>query len=336
MNILQKRPSWFAMVTLLWLAFSTRNALAFDVVIAYHDVLLEPLSQRLSSELGSEGHRARVEKLADEPGCASYTNTPAPTHTAFERVWIQLGRVTDSRDAGCAAISVPTSRGMRQAHVTASLNDVQRFAIQVAEALNGLSSRAPAPAPNDPSVSAPKPDAPQELKTERPPLSLAASGIVLLDVRHPSPLIGVGLMAELPLSTDLDLQLETGWTISPLRLEGPDAELLARLAWARLGGALRLLPHPTELNLLVGAGAALTWVTARVEPPLVARADIAPSASLSAGVLFAYPSDSVLHGYAGLRASTLIPTIRFDLPSGPTSPFGALLAEGAIGVRASW
>lgn len=321
------------MVILFWFALPQGTALASDITIAYHDPSLQPLSSRLASELASQGHRVSFERLSFEPGCEAHADRQAPPHVPFGRARIHLGRVPGSNDAACAAILYSTPGGVRQAQVTSSLNDVARFSIRVAEALNGLSTRVP---PSEVRTEVGVPDTRCEGSKPRPPISLGASATGLLDVRHLSPLLGVGALAELPLTTDWDLQFDVAWMIRSLALEERSTELLARLAWTRLGVAFRVLPHPTELDVVAGIGASVTWVTANVEPPDVARADVAASVLFSAGGLFAYPSDAPVHGYVALRAMTLAPAIRFELPQGATAPFGTLLGESAIGVRASW
>jgi hypothetical protein len=224
-----------------------------------------------------------------------------------------------------------------QAHVTASLNDVARFSIRVAEALNGLRTRTLAGPPASEAVpdSAVR-DAPNEDVPMRRTVALGAATTALVDVRHPSPMLGVLVLADLPLNLDWKVDVEAAWTVTSLAIEEGDTELEARVAWTRLGIAYRVLAGPAALDLGLKAGAALTWVTAQVELPDVARADVAASAVLSAGGAFSYPRDAPLHMYLALGATTFVPSIRFELPSGATSPFGELLGEAALGVRASW
>lgn len=320
---------------LLWLVPGT--ALAADVTIAYYDSSLGPLSQRLSSELASEGYQVHLEGLPAEPGCESYVDDVPPARAGFERVRIHLGRVPGSQDAACAAILYSTPSGVRQAHATASITDVARFSIRVAEALNGLRTRILANVRElNAKAMTPARDVSREADRARPRASLGASATALLDARHPSPLLGVGVLAKLPVTADWKLQFDSAWMIRSLSLEERNTQLEARLAWTRLGVALRILPDPTELDLVAGAGAAFTWVTARADSPDVGRAAVATSAMFSAGGLFAYPSDAAVHAYLALGATTIVPAVRFALPSGLTSPFGNLLGESAIGLRGRW
>jgi hypothetical protein len=324
------------LANLLWFAMPD-IAFADPAVIAYHDARLEPLSARLTSELASEGYQTRLELLPFEPGCESYADGQASPVQGIEGVAIQLGRVSGSQDAACAAIAFATPSGTRQGRVTSSTNDVASFAIQIAEAINGLRARALAHAPQgEPPDTGVAPDPTPSSLTERFPVALGVAGTSLLDAAHPQPLFGVSVFAVLPLNLHWQVQFDTVWMLTPLSFEERDAELLARLMWTRLGIAFRLLPHPAELHIAAGAGSAVTWATARVAPPDTARADVATSAIFSVGGTLAYPSDSRVHVYGALRGSTLVPAIRLDLPSGPTSPFGQLPGEAAIGVRTSW
>jgi hypothetical protein len=97
-----------------------------------------------------------------------------------------------------------------------------------------------------------------------------------------------------------------------------------------------VVSQPLSLKLTAGAGPAITWVTARVPSPDVARADVGTSAVFTLGSTLFYPSDALLQVGALVRASTLVPSLRFQLPSGPSSPFGGFVGEAGAVLRANW
>ncbi len=302
-----------------------------EALLAYHDPLLQPLIARLQSELTSDGYVVRVELSAAPLICESVAGGSATPSPNQEQVWVRVVPSPSAPSTGCAAITYwGVGAEARYTRVTASSSDPKRFAILVAEALNGLSTR-PLP-PGAPGRESATVMVPQAAPPAQSRSAVGAWSTLLLDATHPEPLFGVGLLGELPLSEALALHIDSFGTVTRLELEEADTSVRARFAWTRLSLALQLSRGPANLKLTAGAGPALSWASADVPPPDVARADVGASVLFAVGSTFTYPSNQPVQLGIALRASTLVPSVRLELPSGPSAPFGRLLGEASIGL----
>ena len=311
-----------------------------QVLIAYDEPELRALATRIAWELTSDGYRADMEMQVPQANCSPLAPVYPDSGPAAERIWIRVDHTQASPPAWCAVITHSGhDSGMQQTRLDSASGDLKGFALAVAEAVNGLSSRAVSPQ-STPAMAAPvsasnsvTQDAPTH-ETDR--AAVGASATLLLDASHPQPLLALQAIGKLPLNDVLALQLDSLWTVTPLQLEEEAVQIEARLLWTRLSLAVEALREPVRLELLGGAGPAFTWATARVRPPEVARADVGTSAILTVGGAFTFRAASALQLGVLLRASTLLPAVRLQLPGGPSEPFGRLLGETGLGLFARW
>lgn len=312
--------------------------------VGFYDQSLEPVVMRLRYELASDGYSVRVEALQMDPDCsASASDRSNAASAEVERVWIRVGRVKGDPNTGCAAVTyVRPGSEVRTAHITSPDGDINRFALTVAEALNGLSSQAP---PRSGNVVAAPPVVAALAPVEQPASdilfrsSFGASAHLLLDAQHPQPLLALGILAELPLGSRLSLLLDNLWALTPLRLSEAQTELTARFTWTRVCLAVEVLgepENPLNWQLFGGGGPAFTWVTADVPPSAIARADVGTSMLFSVGSTVSVRGNAPVHAAFTLRASSLLPAVRFQMPSGPSSPFGHLVGEAGVALLADF
>jgi hypothetical protein len=223
-----------------------------------------------------------------------------------------------------------------QTLAVAPQGELEGFALKIAEALNGLRANATLPATRRTAASTREgpPSVPGEPAPhgEDPRGSLAILATALSDATSPSPLFGASVAVDLPATRTTGFSAETYLTLSPLRVENGEVRVAARVAWLRLGMRKRFLLSAVNVDVSAMLGPAVTWATADAVAPRIGSSDLTLGGLLSLGAQLEFPRDSSLFLRAAARASSLLPSVRFQLGSERTEPYGRLFLEGSLGL----
>ncbi|MFZ5890473.1 MAG: hypothetical protein ACOY0T_05335 [Myxococcota bacterium] len=305
---------WFWGVALLTSTARANEPIAVKSAAAE----LEPLASRVALELTSDGYTVKVE-TAEAPAQCEASST----------AWVSLAR--DASDNSVVAIvcfdgSSVATRG--------SQAEPSRFAVTIAEALNGLRA-APAPAPQAAAASPDVRDTLSRPAANSPPkarrtVSLAET--LLIEPLGFPVLWGSSLDAEFSTGTHSSIVCGGFFPISRAELSNSQAELRVGMAFVRVGAALRYSLGEFALSGSFVAGPALTWVSATATAPREGGSASAVSLLSGVGAQLVYPERSPIFALALARASLLLPGIRFALPNEAPHSLGPALLEASLGV----
>lgn len=285
------------------------------VVVHATDSAPEPLVGRLCAELASAGYAVSLQ--LSEP--------PMPCERS-QSAWVALAPDPAQRQAFVATICLERTEVV----VAGAQREPTRFAISVAEALNGLRATTPRHA---------QPKARATPARSSPPAparhAVAAGQSLVVDPAGFPPQWGASLELELGLGAHAALVLEGFFPIARAQTSTPAAELRTGVSFLRVGPALRYSLAGFALSGSLLLGPAYTWVTATADRPYIARTASALGILGSAGLAIAYPDRSAVFAVAASHTSLLLPAPRIQVPGEAPRNFGPLLVEASLsfGVR---
>lgn len=329
-----------------WLALAgaliaTPRAFAADRVrIAYAEAELQPVAERIASELGTDGYAVEL-GANDEPSpCDKPLAAGTASDGAAEAAWVRLS--LDPNDDGAVVASICVRSTVALLERVASRGEraePERFALATAEALNGLRAKVPVlSSRRAPDAATPTPerasrsegvshDAPGPGSNQ-----LSLTQTALLDLAELPPLWGGALAAELALNAGVRIAFDTFIPISSVELANQDARVTLRAAWVRTGVSLGWVAADARVGAALLAGPALTWASAEARAPRIGAADAKLGALLTLAATIEYPSRSRVFLLGAARASGLFPAVRVAVASDTSKALGPLLAEASLGV----
>jgi hypothetical protein len=264
---------------------------------------------------------------------------------ASARAWIRL---SEDHQGGETVVATICYLGalpfLQQAASSAPKSDPRKLALAAAEALNGLRSKVPLPAPESESTAARAEPSAQEV-TKVPivrtvPATLQSSvmlgGALMLNAPEFPIVPAVTTSADLGVTRSASLLVDALWPVSGAELESPEVTARVRTAWLRIGPRLRWAADDFDLSGALLAGPALSWATAVARAPLAGAADVTAGAVLSVKALAEYPRRTAIFAFASASASALLPGVRVKLDESVSEPLGAFPLEASIGLGARW
>jgi hypothetical protein len=288
---------------------------------------LEPLTSRLTSELAGDGYATRLEAFDGALICGA-------DDSVEQTAWVSLAL---DAERGNSVVATVCYRGTMLL-IRGSRSEPARFAVTVAEALNGLRSgpllvgaRGDATSPS--SVRA-RLDAASKTRVdsfgERAAFEIAET--LLVDPKGFPLLWGGSLAADWRATAHVGLVCDAFITVSRARFSSAEVDVRGRTSFVRLGPALWQNVGPFALKAAIVAGPALTWSNVHAVAPRAGGTAAAPSAIGSLGVELTYPAQGRLFAAAHGRVSLLLPAIRFAVPPDSAHTLGPALFETSIGI----
>jgi len=320
------------------------NAHAADVTVSiqYADELEREVAERLASELSSEGYVVEA-RAADEPIPCDANGTKLVSIGVGAKAWIRLGEDASGETIVATICYLGSLPFLQQASSSAPKSDPRKLALAAVEALNGLRSKVPPPAPEPPRTTGDtRPaervgKAPVRLSVgSRPENSVTLGGAAVLNAPQFPLVPGITTGANLGISSSLALFFDALWPVGGAELASPEVTATVRTAWLRMGPRLRWTAGDFDLSGAALAGPALSWATAVAEPPRVGRADVTAGAVLTVKALVEYPRRSSIFALVSASASALLPGVRVELADDASAPLGAWPLEASVGLGARW
>jgi len=329
---------WLALVAGL---LAAPRALAADRVwIVYSETALQPVAERLASELGTDGYTVELGPRDEPSPCEKPLAPGGASEVSSEAAWVRLSPDPNDASAVVAAICVRSTVALLERVASrGERSEPERFALATAEALNGLRAKVPVMSSrNAPDVAAPSPEraSRSDGASRDTPSSgnnqLALTQTALLDLAELPPLWGGALAAELAVSSNVRVAFDTFVPVSSVELANEDARVTLRAAWVRTGISWSWLAGDARVGAALLAGPALTWASAEARAPRVGAADAKLGALLTLATTLEYPSHSRVFLLAAFRASGLFPAVRVAVATDTSKALGPLVAESSLGV----
>jgi len=300
------------------------------------------VAERLVSELSIEGYAVEARAL-DEPTPCDPNGAKGMSVGAEARAWIRLSTDPAAGDTVVATICyLGALPFLQQASSSAPRGDPRKLAVATAEALNGLRSKVPSPAPESTPrpVEAPPPHAPvpHQITSKRAALenSVTFGGAVVLNAPDFPVVPAVTAAGNLGVTSSVALLIDALCPVGGAEVASPGVVATVRTAWIRIGPRMHLAAGDFELSGALLAGPALTWATAVAEPPLAGGADVTPGAVVSFKALVEYPRHGSIFGQASASGSALMPGVKVKLGSDASKPLGAWPLEASVGLGVRW
>ena len=346
MNGFEKGPTRSSLRAAVLLSVTlSANAHAAAVTVSIHYAAEEQreFADRLVSELSSEGYVVESHAV-DEPTPCDANGAKLVSVGAYARAWIRLSEDPQGGETVVATICyLGALPFLQQASSSAPKSDPRKLALAAAEALNGLRSKVPPPAPESESRAAraePSTPATKEpmARTDAATLqnSVMLGGAMLLNAPEFPIVPAVTTGANLGVTRSASLLVDALWPASGAELESPGVTATVRTAWLRLGPRLRWAADDFDLSGALLAGPALSWATAVARAPRAGAADVTAGAVLSVKTLAEYPRRTAIFAFASASASALLPGVRVKLDESVSEPLGAFPLEASIGLGARW
>jgi len=287
-------------------------------------------TSRLVAELESEGYElAWVEEHAPSP-CASHERGASPAETPLAFVVVE--RAAEPEELVAFICYIDRAGAFEQASVRAPTSEPQRLALAVVEALNGLQAEPHARQERQEPIAPPTPPPPRPR-----PSNVFFDAALAVDAVDGLPVVGVDGGLETSVTEHLSLELETFVPLRESDTRGVDRELSLGAAWVRGGARLSWEHSPLRFGVLVQAGPALVWASARTQSAeRVGTTASSPAAIVSSGLSLECPSASAFYFRAGGRVSRLLPSIQLALGDGSHRGFGQLLVDVNLGFGVRW
>jgi hypothetical protein len=336
------RPSVPAFLLVASLA---ANAHAADVTVSiqYADEPEREIAERLVSELSSEGYVVES-RAADEPTPCDASGAKLVSIGAGAKAWIRLGEDASGETVVATICYLGSLPFLQQASSSAPKSDPRKLALAAVEALNGLRSKVPPPAP-EPEHGAARDAAPEAPDTKNSAASrdeatlrnaVMVGGAVVLGVPDFPVVPAVTTSANLGITPSTALLVDALWPVGGAELESADVVATVRTAWLRIGPRLGWGTGDFALSGAALAGPALTWATAVAHPPKAGAADVTAGVVISLKALVEYPRRTPIFALASASASALLPAVRVKLDESVSEPLGAFPFEASIGLGVRW
>ena len=320
------------------------RAAGLAVSIQYASETEREVAERLVSELSSEGYSVEARAI-DEPTPCDANGARLVSVGADARAWIRLSEDPAGSDAVVATICyLGALPFLQQASSSAPRNDPRKLALAAAEALNGLRSKVPPPAPEPARTPAEaRPSAPPitqqtVTRSNAAPLenSVTLGGAMLKNAPDFPIVPALTTGATLGISSSMALLVDALWPVGGAEVASADVTATVRTAWLRLGPRMRFAAGDFELSGALLAGPALSWATAVAEPPLAGGADVTAGAVLSFKALVEYPRRGSIFAQASASASALLPGVQVKLGPEASEPLGAWPLEASVSLGVRW
>jgi hypothetical protein len=288
--------------------------------------------ERFVAELRSDGFDVQLVAAEEPSPCAADATDAPPDPGRHETPFagIELGRAASGARLVARLCHVPAPG---RALLSAPVEDSDRLALAVVEALNGLTA---SPTRVRPAVSeaSPRRAPPEPISA---PSALNAAAVLVLQPTRGRPLAGASIGVEHAVHSNVALGLEVFMPLLASSVDGPDRELSIAAAWARLGARAHTSLSWLKLGASLHTGMSLIWATARTrDPALIGGAEFAKAALVSGGLWLESPSESPFFLRASVQASRLLPSARVELGGGRVQPFGDLFTELGLGFGLRW